>query len=99
LPHRGVCGRLDVAILQVLERDAALDQLLGEDLDDRFERVFALAGELEGLVAFELDFGFGVLQVEARVDSFEACSIAFFTSCRSTLLTTSKLLSDAMGEV
>ena len=89
-------GGLDLLVLEVLERDAALDQLLREDLDDGLERVLVLAGELNGLFLFELDRGLGVLEVEAGVTSLVAWSMAFFTSWISTLLTTSKLLSDAI---
>ncbi len=41
-----------------------------EDLDDGLERVVVLAGELDGLGAFELDLGLRVLEVEAGVDLF-----------------------------
>ena len=70
LADGGVGGGLELFELEVLERDAALDQLLREDLDDGLELVLVLAGELDGLGAFELDLGLGVLEVEAGVDLF-----------------------------
>ena len=70
LPHAGVGGRLDLLVLEVLQRDAALDQLLRQDLDDRLQLVLVLARELNRVVAFELDLGLRVLQVEAGVDLF-----------------------------
>ncbi len=63
-------GLLDLLVLEVLERDAALDELLREDLDDSGEGVLVGAGELDGLFLFELDLRLGVLEVEAGVDLF-----------------------------
>ena len=61
LPER----RLQLAVGQVLQRDAALDQLLAENLLDRLQLVLAVGGQLNLLVALQLDLGVGVLQVEA----------------------------------
>ena len=52
------------------QRDAALDQLLREDLDDSLELVVVGRGELDGLVALEVDLGLRVLEVEARANLF-----------------------------
>ena len=54
LADAGVGGGLDLFVFEVLEGDAALDHALGEDLGDGFQGVFARAGELNDLVAFEL---------------------------------------------
>ena len=43
LADGGVGGGLDLFVLEVLEGDAALDELLGEDFDDGLERVLVLA--------------------------------------------------------
>ncbi len=59
-------GLLDLLVFEVLEGDAALDQLLREDLDYGFEGVLVLAGKLDGLFLLEGDGGLGVLEVEAR---------------------------------
>jgi len=71
LANGGVGRGFDLLVFEVLERDAALDQLLRKNFDDRLEGVLVLRGELNSLGAFELDLGFRVL---------EAWSIAFFTS-------------------
>src|SRR6266702_1820454 len=70
LADGGVCGGLDLFVLEILEGDASLDHALGENLCDGLQGVFVRAGELDGLVAFELDCGLGVLEIEAGVDFF-----------------------------
>ncbi len=69
LPHAGVGGWLQLLELKVFERDAALDELLGQDLDDCLELVLVLARKLDGVGAFELDLGLGVLEVKAGVST------------------------------
>src|ERR1035437_6252837 len=58
-------GGLQLAVGQVLERDAPLDQLLAEDILDRFQMILAVGCQLDGVVAFQRDLRVGVLQVEA----------------------------------
>src|SRR5208283_498016 len=68
LPDRGVCGGLNLFVLQVLQRDAALHQLLPQDLFDRLQLVLVLRCKLEGVGALDRDPGLRVFQIEARVD-------------------------------
>ena len=66
-------GRLQLVVIEGLERDAALDQLVRQDLLHRLELVLVGGGKLDDFVlAFELDLGVRVLQVEARADFLEA---------------------------
>src|ERR1035437_5559150 len=58
-------GGLQLAVGQVLERDAPLNQLLAEDILDRFQMILAVGCQLDGVVAFQRDLRVGVLQVEA----------------------------------
>ena len=53
LAHAFARGRLHLAVSQVLERDAALDQLLRQDVLDRFSLYSPSDGKLNGVVAFE----------------------------------------------
>src|SRR4051794_35108000 len=64
----GALGRLlDLSVVERLERHVALDELLLEDLHDRFQPVFG--GRVQpDLLAAQLDGRTGVLEVEPRRD-------------------------------
>src|SRR5277367_981059 len=66
LAHARSSGRLKFAISERFERDATLNQLVRQDFLHGFQLVLVGGGELDGVVAFELDFRVRVLQVEAR---------------------------------
>src|SRR5262245_10815196 len=61
-------GRSWVAGLQCLERDAALDQLALEHVEDGERAVFRVGAHLYAVLALPLDRGAGVLEVEPLRD-------------------------------
>ena len=68
LAHGRARRRLDLAILQCLQRHAALYQLALQDIVDGLELVVVRRGEHDRLCAFHLDVGLRVLQVVTRVN-------------------------------
>src|ERR1017187_1184437 len=72
LPHGLTRRSDDLAILQALERNRALDQLGLENFHHGLQLVFILAMQQDlGVLFLELDGGAGVLEVEALLDLFQ----------------------------
>ncbi len=80
LADGGVGGGLDLFVLEVLEGDAALDELLREDLDDGFERVLVLVASWMASVPSRSILDLESLRSKRAWTSLEAWSMAFFTS-------------------
>jgi hypothetical protein len=84
--------RFDRAVGQALQRDAALHQFLLQNVVHRLE--FVLVGGVQhDRVFFQFDIRFESFRSKRVWISFNACWMAFDTSCRSILLTMSKVLS------
>src|SRR5207249_180914 len=71
LSYGGPGRRLDRTIGQAFERHASLDQLLLQNVGDRFQFVFVDGTKDERVFALHLDIRFRVLQIETGMDFFD----------------------------
>ena len=93
LADAGTGGGLELFMLDVLEGDAALDELLAQNFFDRLELVLVLRASWMTVAPSISILDLESLRSKRALISLVAWSTALLTSGRSTLLTTSKVLS------